>query len=219
MNSIWQAILTFTIFIVFATFHEYAHGWMAYHLGDTTAKRNGRLSLNPLVHIDLVWTIMLPAMMLLSTGGRFAFGSARPVPVNPYWMRNPKRGMMWVGLAGPLANILWAAALIVLMKSGLFAQGSRLYLNGAPYLFLFICLQMNIVLVVFNMLPIPPLDGSRVVEGLLPDRYASEYEKIRPYGFIILIIIMSLGWLNPRLNILGQLLYSVVYAVVKVFSL
>jgi Zn-dependent protease len=219
MYSISQAVLTFTIFIIFATFHEYAHGWMANRLGDPTASRSGRLSLNPIVHIDLVWTIILPAMMLISSGGTFAFGAAKPVPVNPFWLRNPKRDMIWVGLAGPGTNVAWALGLIIIMKSGLFSPGSRLYLNGAPYLFLFLCLQMNIVLLVFNMLPIPPLDGSRVVEGLLPDRYAVEYAKLRAYGFIILILLMFLGHIDPRLSVLGRLFYFSISLVVKIFAI
>jgi len=217
------AILTFTLFIVFATFHEYAHGWMAYKLGDSTAKLSGRLSLNPLMHIDPVWTIMMPLMLLISSGGRFAFGSAKPVPVNPYQLRNPKRDMIWVGLAGPATNVLWALFLIVIMKTGIetgiLMPGSRIYLNGVPYFFLFMGMQINVVLLVFNMLPIPPLDGSRVIEGLLPDKYAEEYSKIKPYGFFILIIILSLGWINPRLSIMGRLLYFVINLVTNTFGI
>jgi len=212
MGSIWQYIFRFIIFIVFATFHEYGHAWMAYRRGDSTAKLSGRLSLNPLVHIDLMWTIIMPAMLLISTGGRFAFGSAKPVPVNPYRLSDPKRDMVWVGLAGPATNIIWAAFIILLMKSGLFLSGSRFYFGGAPYLLLFMCLQMNIVLLVFNMLPIPPLDGSRIVEGLLPDEYADKYASIKPYGFIIIIMLMFLG-------VLGRLLYFVIYLIVRIFAL
>jgi len=212
MGSIWQYVLTFIIFIVFATFHEYGHGWMAYRKGDSTAKLSGRLTLNPLAHIDLMWTIIVPAMILISSGGRFAFGSAKPVPVNPYRLRDPKRDMIWVGLAGPATNIIWALIIIFLMKVGPFRPGTRLYLNGAPYLFLFLCLQMNIVLLVFNMLPIPPLDGSRVVEGLLPDKYSEEFSKLGRYGFLILIMLMVSG-------VLGQLFHSVMTIIVKVFAL
>ena len=215
----YEYVLTFTIFIVFATFHEYAHGWMANRLGDSTAERSGRLSLNPLVHIDLVWTIIMPAMLLISSGGRIAFGSAKPVPVNPYWLRNPKRDMVWVGIAGPATNVIWALILVFIMKSGFFSPGSRFYLQGAPYMLLFRCLQINLILLVFNMLPIPPLDGSRVVEGILPDKYADEYAKIKPYGFMILIVLISLGWIDPRLSILGRLFYYVIYGVVKIFAL
>lgn len=206
------AILTFTMFIIFATFHEYAHGWAAYRFGDSTAKRSGRLSLNPLVHIDLVWTIIMPVMILIASGGAFAFGSAKPVPVNPYWMRNPKKDMIWVGLAGPATNVAWALVLIFTIKTGLFSPGSRAYLNGAPLIFLFIAMKINIVLLVFNMLPIPPLDGSRVVEGLLPDRYADQYSRIGRYGFIILILLMLSG-------VLGILFSFVMDLIMRIFAL
>ena len=216
MQSIWQAVLTFTIFIIFATFHEYGHGWMANRLGDSTAKRSGRLSLNPLVHIDPIWTIMMPVMLLISSGGRWAIGSAKPVPVNPMWLRNPKKDMVWVGLAGPTTNVIWALIIIILMKAGtntgLFLPGGRLHLDYAPYLLLFRCLQINIMLLVFNMLPIPPLDGSRILEGLLPDKYAEEYAKVGRFGFIIIIVLMVSG-------ILGQILGNVINLVIKIFAL
>ena len=206
MFVIARAVFMFTIFIVFATFHEYAHGWMANRLGDSTAKRSGRLSLNPVVHIDLIWTIILPAMLLISTGGRFAIGSAKPVPVNPFWLRNPKRDMIWVGLAGPGVNVVWSLLFIFVMKTGLFSASSPVYL------LLFICMVMNIILLVFNMLPIPPLDGSRVIEGILPDRYAEQYARLKPYVFIILIMLMFFG-------VLRQLFGIVLYLVVRVFAL
>jgi len=219
MDIIWRAILTFTIFIIFATFHEYAHGWMANRLGDSTAERSGRLSLNPLVHIDLMWTIIMPAMLLISTGGRFALGSAKPVPVNPLWLRNPKRDMIWVGLAGPATNVVWTVILIVLTKIGI--RTGIVSLNptyGYPvsaspiYLLMFMCVSINIVLLVFNMLPIPPLDGSRVLEGLLPDRYAEQYSSLGRYGFVILIGLMFLG-------VLGQLFNVVLRFVIMTFSM
>ena len=216
MEVIWQAALTFIIFIIFATFHEYGHGWMANRLGDSTAKRSGRLSLNPLVHIDPMWTIIMPIMLLISSGGRFALGSAKPVPVNPMLLRDPKRSMVWVGMAGPSTNIIWALIIIVLMKTGmntgLFLPGGRLHLNYAPYLLLFKCLQINIMLLVFNMLPIPPLDGSKILEGLLPDRYAEEYSKVGRFGFLIIIMLMISG-------VLGQLLGNVITLVIKIFAL
>ncbi|MBD3182461.1 site-2 protease family protein [Candidatus Poribacteria bacterium] len=206
MDTIAQAIFTFTIFIIFATFHEYAHGWMANRLGDSTAKRSGRLTLNPIAHIDIFWTIILPAMILISSGGRFAFGSAKPVPVNPYWLNKPKKDMIWVGLAGPSTNIAWSLIFIILMKSGLFSPASPVYL------LFFICMYINIILLVFNMIPIPPLDGSRVVEGLLPDKYAEEYSKIGRYGFLILMGLMFFG-------ILGRLFSFVIYLIMIIFSL
>jgi len=206
MDLIWRAVFTFTIFIIFATFHEYAHGWMAYRLGDPTAKRSGRLSLNPLAHIDPFMTIILPAMLLIFSRGRFAIGSAKPVPVNPFWLHNPKRDMIWVGLAGPSTNVAWALALIIIMKSGLFSPAHPVYFV------LFICMYINIILLVFNMLPIPPLDGSRVVEGLLPDRYADQYSRLRPYGFMILMVLVFLG-------VFGRLLFFVLSLVIGIFAI
>ena len=179
---------------------------MAYRLGDSTAKRSGRLSLNPLAHIDPFMTIILPAMLLLFSGGRFAIGAAKPVPVNPYLLRNPKRDMIWVGLAGPATNVIWALVLIFIMKTGLFPPTHPLYL------LLFICMYINVVLLVFNMIPIPPLDGSRVLEGLLPDKYAEQYAKLRRYGFMILIILVYLG-------VFGRLFSVVMYLVLRAFSI
>jgi Zn-dependent protease len=206
MDLIARTVLTFTIFIIFATFHEYAHGWMAYRRGDPTAKQSGRLSLNPIAHIDIVWTIILPAIMLISSGGRIAFGSAKPVPVNPYLLRDPKRDMIWIGLAGPATNVAWIIALIIIMKTGLFSPVSPVYL------LLFICMYINMILLVFNMIPIPPLDGSRVVEGLLPDTYANEYARIKPYGFIILLILIYFG-------VFGQLFSRILYLVMRIFAI
>ncbi len=154
MDLITQAVFSFAIFIIFATFHEYAHGWMAYRCGDLTAKNAGRLSLNPLVHIDIFWTIIMPILLLISSGGRFAIGSARPVPVNPYNFRNPRRDTVLVGLAGPGANVIWALVLIAVMKLG---SKYGIFHNDSPfYTLLFICMYINVILLVFNMLPIPP---------------------------------------------------------------
>jgi Zn-dependent protease len=207
LGLITQAIFNFAIFIIFATFHEYAHAWVAYRLGDPTAKQKGRLSLNPIVHIDLFWTIIMPVLLLLSTGGRFAIGSAKPVPVNYNLLRNPRRDIVFVGLAGPAANLIWALLLIWVMKignsTGAFASGS------AVYTLLFICMYVNVLLLVFNMLPIPPLDGSRLIESLLPDRYAYQYQKISPYMFIVLIAIMYFGLFS---RVFGFILNLIVIA-------
>lgn len=205
-----RAVFNFTIFIIFATFHEYAHGWMANHFGDSTAKQNGRLSLNPITHIDPFWTIIMPIMLLIFSNGRFAIGSAKPVPVNQYLMRNPKRDIIWVGLAGPGANVLWALALIGLMK--LLIMTNTLTPASPLYTLLFVCMYINVILLVFNMLPIPPLDGSRVVEGLLPDRYAYQYQRIGPYMFIALIALMYFG-------LFGKLFWLVLKLIMYIFRI
>jgi len=207
---ITQAVFIFTIFIIFATFHEYAHGWVAYRLGDPTAKQNGRLSLNPIVHIDIFWTIIMPVLLLLSTGGRFAIGSAKPVPVNYNMLRNPRRDIVFVGLAGPSANVIWALFLIWIMKLGV-ATGI-FSADSAIYHLLFICMYVNVLLLVFNMLPIPPLDGSRLVESLLPDRYAYQYQRISPYMFIVLIGIMYFG-------LFGRAFMFILNIIIVVFKL
>lgn len=212
INLITLAAFTFVIFIIFATFHEFAHGWVAYRCGDPTAKQNGRLSLNPIVHIDIFWTIIMPIILLVSTGGRFAIGSAKPVPVNPSLFRNPRRDIVLVGLAGPGANAIWALLLIGLMKlwGNSFSPDSPVF--KPIYELMFICMYINVMLLVFNMLPIPPLDGSRIIEALLPNRYAYYYEKIGPYMFILLIALMYLG-------LFGSLFRFVLSLIIYIFKL
>lgn len=212
INLITWAAFTFVIFIIFATFHEFAHGWVAYRCGDPTAKQNGRLSLNPIVHIDLFWTIIMPIILLISTNGRFAIGSAKPVPVNPSLFRNPRRDIVLVGLAGPGANTVWALLLIVLMKlwGNSFSPESPIF--RPVYELMFICMYVNVMLLVFNMLPIPPLDGSRIIEALLPYHYAQYYQKFSPYMFIVLIALMWFG-------LFGGLFRFILNLIIFVFKL
>jgi Zn-dependent protease len=208
INLITWAAFTFVIFIIFATFHEFAHGWVAYRCGDPTAKQNGRLSLNPIVHIDLFWTIIMPIILLVSTGGRFAIGSAKPVPVNPSLFRNPRRDIILVGIAGPSANAIWALLLIGLMKlwGNSFSPDSPIFMP--IYKLMYICMSINVMLLVFNMLPVPPLDGSRIFEALLPARYAYYYQKFSPYMFILLIALMYLGLFS---SLFGFVLRLIIY--------
>lgn len=172
-----MAILAWiAIFLASVVLHELCHGLVANALGDPTAKRAGRLTLNPLKHVDPFWTIILPGLMFFSTGGRFAIGMAKPVPVDFGRLGRPKQDMVWVALAGPGANIALAALMSWLL--GIF-----------PYEFFLYAVYFNLGLAVFNLIPIPPLDGSRVLAGLLPNRLAAPYLRVEPYGFLIILFL------------------------------
>jgi len=186
--NILGLLISFGLLLIAMTFHEFSHGWAAYKLGDTTAARQGRLTLNPLAHIDPVGTVLLPILLFITTNGQFVFGAAKPVPINYYALRNPRRDMLLIGLAGPLSNIILAALLSVILKGLNSASLAAELIRNLAFI--------NIILGVFNLLPIPPLDGSRVVAGLLPDSLAQAYNRLEPYGFIIIIGLMALGILN-----------------------
>jgi Zn-dependent protease len=205
-DTIFQAAALVLPLIFAIVFHEVAHGWMARALGDPTAAEMKRLSLNPLRHVDPVGTIILPAILKLS--GAPVFGWAKPVPVNARRLRNPRLGMMAVAAAGPGSNLVLAllAAVCMGLLARAFAGG------GEPSLFwLFVAanlqnfLLLNIFLALFNLLPIPPFDGSHIVEGLLPRRAAARYARLRPYGFALLfILLLVLPWLFPGLGIVER---------------
>jgi Zn-dependent protease len=167
------------------TVHEFSHGWVAYKLGDNTAKYSGRLTLNPLAHIDPLWTFLLPLFLFISSNGQFVFGAAKPVPINYWALRNPKRDIVWIGASGPLANFIFAAILTILAKLMPFGGSIRFIMMHL--------IIINVVLGVFNLVPIPPLDGSRILMGLLPDNLSSKLSNIEPYAFIILIMLIWLG--------------------------
>ena len=166
------------------TFHEASHGFVAWRLGDDTAKRLGRVTFNPLRHIDPFGTVILPAMLLLATGGRMMFGFAKPVPVDFARLRRPRRDMVLVAAAGPGINLAmaFAAALLVARIPG--QPGQALEWIGYN---LFNVVWINVLLAVFNMLPLPPLDGGRVAVGLLPDVLAKPLSRLEPYGFFVII--------------------------------
>jgi len=180
--------------ILFAiTLHEVAHGWVARHFGDPTAERAGRLTLNPLKHIDPVGTVVVPLVMLLFSGGSMIFGWAKPVPVMFQNLRNPRRDMIVVAAAGPAANLAMAMGWAVLAWS----QETLLGLGEPATMWLYnVCgwgILINCVLAVFNMLPLPPLDGGRVLAGLLPPAQARILQRIEPFGFMIVVILMMSG--------------------------
>ena len=208
--SIIQKISITALPIVTAVvFHEVAHGWVANRLGDPTARKMGRLTLNPIPHMDLIGTVVMPLFLLFATRGMFVFGYAKPVPVNFANLRRPKEDMILVAGAGPATNLVMAAAcgflfrLILTMNPELAFRlrsgfGNSFWSDPAALILLPVLLMLleavkwNVVLAVFNMIPIPPLDGGRVMVGLLPDRQSSAWSALEPFGFMIVILLVIL---------------------------
>ncbi len=207
MNDTLSTALALIPALVFAiVFHEVAHGFVARLLGDPTASEQRRLSLNPLRHVDPIGTVILPGILALS--GAPVFGWAKPVPVNKWRLRNPRYGMMAVAAAGPGSNLILAGVAAVAL--GLIAHGysgpppsGALGLAVASLQFF---IMINIFLALFNLLPIPPFDGSHIVEGLLPRAAAAQYEKLRPYGFpLLFLLLLVIPWLFPGLGIVERI--------------
>lgn len=200
-DTVALAIILIPCLIVAIVFHEVAHGLTALALGDPTARESRRLSLNPLRHVDPVGTLLVPGALAL-TGGPI-FGWAKPVPVRKARLDNPRFGMMAVAAAGPATNLVLAAVAAVVLGlaargvGGQLSSGEDLLFTGLNYF-----IVINIFLAMFNLLPIPPFDGSHIVEGLLPPRAARFYERLRPAGMLFLIGLIVLAWLAPGLGII-----------------
>jgi Zn-dependent protease len=202
-SELIQTVLIYALPVLFAiTIHEAAHGYAARHFGDNTAAMMGRITLNPIKHIDPIGTILMPLLLYFATSGAFLFGYAKPVPVRFDHLRHPKRDMIWVALAGPASNFLqavfWGLLLIVLVGTGMQER-----------FFLEMCragILVNLVMWAFNLFPLPPLDGGRILVGLLPWKQAQVLARIEPYGFFIVMALVIAGvvgsfWLRPLMSL------------------
>lgn len=203
-----QTVLIYALPVVFAiTLHEAAHGYAARQLGDPTAAMMGRVTLNPFAHIDPIGTVLMPLLLYFSTGGAFLFGYAKPVPVSFDQLRHPKRDMVWVALAGPGANLLqallWGALMYLLVAAGI-QERFFLEMGRAGVL-------VNVVMFAFNLFPLPPLDGGRILVGLLPWKQAALVSRIEPWGFFIVMALVLTGivsalWMQPVMGLTYGLL-------------
>lgn len=196
--SLIQRIVVWILPVVFAiTVHEVAHGWVAKKLGDDTASILGRLTLNPIKHVDKLGTIIIPGLLLLSGTG-FIFGWAKPVPVDPRKFVNPKRDMAFVALAGPVSNFLMAICWALFARLGVMIEVEAFSL---PLIYTGIAgISINLVLALINLIPIPPLDGSRIVTGILPNKLAYQYNRLERFGFVFLLALLWSGGLSYLLG-------------------
>lgn len=204
--QIIQTIAVYAIPVLFAiTVHEAAHGYAARHYGDHTAEMMGRITLNPVKHIDPFGTVLMPLLLYFATSGAFLFGYAKPVPVNFSRLRNPKRDMIWVALAGPGANLVqaigWTVLLYVLVATGVTED-----------FFVRMCkagILVNLVMFAFNLFPLPPLDGGRILVGILPWKQASMLSRVEPWGFFIVMALVITGvvsalWMRPLMMLTSE---------------
>lgn len=209
--SLLQKIIIWAIPVLFAiTLHEVAHGWVALKLGDRTAQMMGRLTLNPIKHIDPIGTLLVPGLLLLLGG--FIFGWAKPVPVSYQNLRKPKTDMAWVALAGPMANLVMATIWALVAKIGLAMAQSGVVMGEAMMFMGVAGVLINAMLMMLNLLPLPPLDGGRVLVSVLPGPMGWQISRLEPYGFFILLALLYFG-------ILGMVLWPLISGLLNVLAL
>jgi Zn-dependent protease len=213
--GIQNAIISIFVILFAITVHEASHGWAALKKGDPTAYQLGRITLNPIPHIDPIGTILLPAMLIIM--GAPPFGWAKPVPVNPLNLKDPRRDNLIISIAGPASNIAVAVVAFIILKIILNLNPSLFYGGGFAKLLspiiqiLYLTILLNVILAFFNLIPIPPLDGSGVVMGLISEEAAQKYEQIRPYGFFILILLIMTGFIGRMLGVVQGIVYRLIF--------
>ena len=214
VTQLVQTVAIYALPVLFAiTLHEAAHGYVARHFGDMTAYAQGRISLNPVRHVDIIGTLVVPLAILLLSGGRFLFGWAKPVPVNYSALRSPKRDMLWVAAAGPASNLAMAIGWAVLLKLAIllpensFTVPMRLMGEAG--------IKVNLVFMFLNLLPILPLDGGRILASLLPNRMAWQYSRLEPWGLPLLVLLLLTNVLDivlmPLIGTSDALIRALVY--------
>jgi Zn-dependent protease len=214
VTQLVQTVAIYALPVLFAiTLHEAAHGYVARHFGDMTAYAQGRISLNPVRHIDIIGTLVVPLAILLLSGGRFLFGWAKPVPVNYSALRSPKRDMLWVAAAGPASNLAMAVGWAVLLKLAIllpensFTVPMRLMSEAG--------IKVNLIFMFLNLLPILPLDGGRILASLLPNRMAWQYSRLEPWGLPLLVLLLLTNVLDivlmPLIGTSDALIRALVY--------